>query len=202
MPQGQDAAQVRRNPCMIGTRGKKSQNERRNMAEKEDMLRVGVYSNTHGIRGEIKVFPTTDDATRFKKLKKVFLDTREGLKEFTIIQVKFFKQMVILKFKEISNINEIEPYKGCDLLIERKDAVPLEENEYFICDIIGAEVYTEDGELFGSLKDVMTTGANDVYVVTTTEKKEVLLPVIPDCVKEIDTEHKKVVVHIMKGLLD
>lgn len=165
------------------------------------MLRVGVYSNTHGIRGEIKVFPTTDDATRFKKLKKVFLDTREGRKEFTIVQVKFFKQMVILKFKEINHINEIEPYKGCDLLIERKDAVPLAENEYFICDIIGAEVYTEDGTLFGRLKDVMTTGANDVYVVTTTEEKEVLLPVIPDCVKDIDIENKKVVVHIMKGLL-
>ena len=165
------------------------------------MLRVGVYSNTHGIRGEIKVFPTTDDATRFKKLKKVFLDTREGRKEFTIVQVKFFKQMVILKFKEINHINEIEPYKGCDLLIERKDAVPLAENEYFICDIIGAEVYTEDGTLFGRLKDVMTTGANDGDVVTTTEEKEVLLPVIPDCVKDIDIENKKVVVHIMKGLL-
>lgn len=169
---------------------------------KEDMLRVGVYSNTHGIRGEIKVFPTTDDAARFKKLKTIFFDTREGLKEFTITQVKFFKQMVILKFKEINNINEIEKYKGCDLLISREDAVPLEENEYFICDILGAEVYTEDGALFGHLKDVMTTGANDVYVVTTTEKKEVLLPVIPDCVKEIDTENKKVVVHIMKGLMD
>lgn len=171
------------------------------MAEKENMLRVGVYSNTHGLRGEIKVYPTTDDVNRFKKLKKVFLDTKEGLKELSICQVKFFKQMVILKFKEINNINEIECFKGCDLLIERKDAVPLEENEYFICDIIGAEVYTEDGELFGSLRDVLTTGANDVYVVTTKEKKEVLLPVIPDCVKEIDTENKKVVVHIMNGLL-
>lgn len=168
---------------------------------KEDMLRVGVFSNTHGIRGEIKVFPTTDDPKRFEELKSVYFDTREGLKKYTIAQVRYFKQMVILRFKEIQNINDIEKYKGCDLLISREDAVPLEEDEYFICDIIGAEVVTEEGEVFGTLKEVMTTGANDVYVVMTENHKEVLLPVIPDCVKEIDIENKRVVVHIMEGLM-
>lgn len=168
----------------------------------EDMLRVGVYANTHGVRGEIKVFPTTDDTSRFKKLKKVYLDLGKEKMELEIQSVRFFKNMVILKFKGIDNINDIEKYKGKDLLIQRKDAVKLDEDEYFICDIIGSKVVTEDGEEVGSLKEVLQTGANDVYVVTTPDKKEILLPVIKDCVLDVNTEEKIVTVHLMAGIMD
>lgn len=167
----------------------------------EDMLRVGVFANTHGVRGEIKVFPTTDDTARFKKLKKVYLDTGKEKLELEVQSARFAKNMVILKFKGIDNINDIEKYKGKDLLVNRDQAVKLKKDEYFICDIIGANVVTEEGTLVGELKEVLQTGANDVYVVETPEKKEVLLPVIPDCVLDVDTENKKVTVRMMAGLL-
>lgn len=166
----------------------------------EQLLRVGVISSTHGVRGEVKVYPTTDDVNRFKKLKKVVLDTGREYMDLEISGVKFFKNMVILKFKGIDNINDIEKYKGKDLLVTRDQAVPLEEDEYFIYDIIGAKVVTEDGKEFGELKEVLQTGANDVYVVKTTEGKEILLPVIEECILNIDIENKVVTAHIMPGL--
>lgn len=165
------------------------------------MFRVGVIANTHGIRGEVKVFPTTEDPKRFEWLKEVLLDTGKENVLLEIQKVRYFKNLVIVKFKGIDNINDIEKYKGMDLYVTRENAIPLEEDEYYIADIIGAEVETEDGKQFGVLKDVLETGANLVYIVEH-EGKEVLLPVIPDCVKDIDTEKKKVVVHIMPGLLD
>lgn len=168
----------------------------------ENMLRVGVFANTHGIRGEIKVFPTTDDVTRFKKLKTLYLDKGTELMKLEVSSVRFFKNMVIMKFKGIDNINDIEKYKGKDLLIERKQAVPLQKNEYFICDIIGSDVVTEKGEEIGTLKEVLQTGANDVYVVKTNEGKEVLFPVIDECVLDINTEEKVVTVRLMPGIMD
>ena len=129
----------------------------------EDMLRVGVISSTHGVRGEVKVFPTTDDPARFEDLETVFLDTgREKLK-LEISGVKFFKNMVILKFKGYDNINDIEKYRGKDLWITRDQAVPLGEDENFVADLIGLSVVTDQGETLGVMKDVMFTGANDVY---------------------------------------
>ncbi|MDO4296288.1 MAG: ribosome maturation factor RimM [bacterium] len=168
----------------------------------EEFLRVGVISSTHGIRGEVKVYPTTDDIARFQDLKEVWLDTKREKQLLHVTGVKFFKNMAILRFKEFSDINEIEKYKGCDLLVDRAHAVKLEEGEYFIADLLGLAVVTEDGEAFGTLEDVMQTGANDVYVVRTNEGKEVLLPVIPDCVLDVNLEEKRVTVHIMDGLLD
>ncbi len=167
----------------------------------QEYFRVGVIANTHGIRGEVKVFPTTEDPQRFKGMKEILLDTGKEKLELEVASVKFFKNLVILKFKGIDNINDIEKYKGMDLLVTRENAIPLEEGEYYIADIIGAKVVTEDGEDFGVLKDVLTTGANDVYVVEH-EGKEVLLPVIPDCVLARDIEQKLVTIHVMKGLLD
>lgn len=167
----------------------------------EDFFRVGVIANTHGIRGEVKVFPTTDDVERFKWLKDVYLDTGKEKIKLEVAGVRFFKNLVIVKFKGIDNINDIEKYKGKDLLVTREDAVPLEEDEYYITDILGAEVYTEDGKIFGKLEDVLETGANLVYVVKH-NGKEVLLPAIPDCVKDVDVEAHKVVVSILPGLLD
>lgn len=168
----------------------------------EQLLRVGVIANTHGIRGEVKVFPTTDDINRFKKLKKTILDTGQEQIELNIVSVKFFKNMVILKFKEFDNINDIEKYKGCNLLVTRDNAVKLNKGEYFIADILGANVYLEDGSEFGILRDVLQTGANDVYVVDTVSGREVLIPSIPQCIIERNIEEKKIVVHLLKGLMD
>ena len=167
-----------------------------------DMLRVGVISSTHGIRGEVKVFPTTDDPARFKWLKDVVLVTNRGNIPLEATGVKFFKQFAILKFKGIDNINDIEMYKGCDLMVTRENAVPLEEDEYYIADLIGLMVVTDDGKTLGKLKDVLQTGANDVYVVETAAGKEVLLPVIRECVLDIDLKAGVVTVHVMPGLLD
>ena len=168
----------------------------------EDMLRVRVISSTHGVRGEVKVFPTTDDPARFEDLETVFLDTgREKLK-LEISGVKFFKNMVILKFKGYDNINDIEKYRGKDLWITRDQAVPLGEDENFVADLIGLSVVTDQGETLGVMKDVMFTGANDVYVVERENGKELLLPAIKDCILDVDLEEGVMTVHVLDGLLD
>lgn len=166
----------------------------------EQFLQVGVISSTHGIRGEVKVFPTTDDALRFKKLKKVLLDTGRERLELEVQSVKFFKQFVIVKFRGIDNINDIEQYKGSALLVSREDAVALEENEYYIADLIGMDVET-DGEHFGVLRDVMETGANEVYVIDTDSHGEVLVPAIRDCILDVDVEARKMKIRLLEGLL-
>lgn len=166
----------------------------------EQFLQVGVISSTHGIRGEVKVFPTTDDPARFKKLKKVLLDTGKERLELEIQSVKFFKQFVIVKFRGIDNINDIEKYKGKSLMVPREDAVQLEEDEYYIADLIGMEVYT-DGGRFGTLKDVMETGANEVYIIDSDEHGEVLVPAIHDCILDVDVEKQTMKIHLMDGLI-
>lgn len=168
----------------------------------EKMLQVGAITSTHGIRGEVKVFPTTDDPNRFKKLKEVVLDTGKEQLTLEIQSVKFFKQFVILKFKGYDNINDIEKYKGKNIYVTRENAVKLEKDEYFIADMIGSVVEDEDGNVLGTLKDVMQTGANDVYVVENQEGKELLFPAIKECVLQVDIEQQKITVHIMPGLLD
>lgn len=168
----------------------------------EELFRVGVISNTHGIRGEVKVYPTTDNVRRFDDLKEVILDTGKEQLNLHVTSVKYFKNMVILKFKEFDNINDIIPYKGMDLLVTRENTIPLEEGEYYIADIIGSKVITDEDKILGTLTDVLQTGANDVYVVKSKDGKEVLLPSIEECILDRDIENKIVKVHIMKGLLD
>lgn len=168
----------------------------------EDLLRVGVISSAHGIRGEAKVFPTTDDPERFKLLKYVRLAEGNETKELEITGVKFFKRMVILKFKGYDSIEDIEKLKGRDLLVTRDQAVKLEPGENFIADLIGLSVVTDEKERLGTLTDVIKTGANDVYQVTTAQGKELLLPAIGECVLEVDLEAGAVTVHLMDGLLD
>ena len=166
----------------------------------EQFLQVGVISSTHGIRGEVKVFPTTDDPMRFKKLKKVFLDTGRERIELEVQSVRFFKQFAIVKFKGIDNINDIERYKGKGLFVPREDAVPLGEDEYYIADLIGMEVFTEDGH-FGVVKDVIETGANEVYIIESDEHGEVLIPAIRQCVLDVNVEEKKMKIRLMDGLI-
>ncbi|MDD6213229.1 MAG: ribosome maturation factor RimM [Clostridiales bacterium] len=167
----------------------------------EDFFQVGIYANTHGVRGEIKVFPTTDDPKRFRRLKQVIMRTEKEEFVLEIQSVRFAKQMVLLKFKGIDNINDIERYKGSGLFVPRKDAVPLKKDEYFVADLIGLTVYTDEGEELGTLSEVIQTGANDVYVVQTDEK-ELLLPAIAQCVQSVSLEEGKMIVHMMEGLMD
>lgn len=167
----------------------------------EKLLQVGVISSTHGVRGEVKVFPTTDDVKRFKKLKKVILDTGREHLPLEIESVKFFKQFAILKFKGIDNINDIEKYKGKSLLVDRENAVKLRKDEYFIADMIGLTVFTDDGEEFGKFRDVLETGANDVYIIDSLKHGEVLVPAIKQCILDVDIENGKMVIHLMEGLV-
>ena len=168
----------------------------------EQYLKVGVITSTHGIRGEVKVFPTTDEPERFRDIKRLFLQTKNERMELEVAGVKFFKQMVILKFKEFDSINDVEKYKGCELYVSRDQAVPLEENEYYIADLIGMEVRLEDGNLLGTLKDVLETGANDVYCVETKNYGEVLIPAIKQCIIKVEVEEGRMTVRLLPGLID
>lgn len=168
----------------------------------KERLQVGVISSTHGVRGEVKVFPTTDDMTRFKKLKEVILVTEKTEKVLKITSVKFFKQFAILKFDGIDTLNDVEVYKGASLFVDRKNAVKLEKDEYFIADLIDLTVNDENGKELGTLIDVMKTGANDVYIVKNEEGRELLFPAIKECILNIDFKKKTMTVHVMDGLLD
>lgn len=168
----------------------------------ENLLKVGVITTTHGVRGEVKVFPTTDDAERFLDISYVLLDTGKEMLRLEIQGVKFFKNLAILKFKGIDNINDIEKYKGRDLWIPREEAQELGEDEYYIGDLIDMQVRLEDGSSFGVVKDVLETGANDVYVVTREDGQEVLLPAIHECILDVNLDENVMTVHLMKGLLE
>ncbi len=168
----------------------------------EEIFQVGIITSTHGLRGEVKVFPTTDDAKRFKRLKEVILDTGREKLTLEIEGVKFFKQLVILKFKGIDNINDVEKYKKKSLYVTRENAVRLSRDEYFIADLLGMEVTDEQNEKIGVLKDVMQTGANDVYVITMTDGRQLLLPAIKQCILNVDLENNVMQIHVLEGLLD
>lgn len=168
----------------------------------EDLLQVGIITSTHGVRGELKVYPTTDDPRRFRRLKEVVLDTGKEKMNLEIEGVKFFKQFVILKFKGLDNINDIEKYRQKSLYVTRKNAVRLQRDEYFIADLIGLKVQDEDGKELGTVKDVIETGANDVYEVEMADGKSLLLPAIKQCILNVDVENGTMQVYVLEGLLD
>lgn len=168
----------------------------------EDLLQVGIITSTHGVRGEVKVYPTTDDPRRFRRLKEVVLDTGREKLNLEIEGVKFFKQFVILKFKGLDNINDIEKYRQKSLYVTRKNTVRLQRDEYFIADLIGLKVQDEDGKELGTVKDVIETGANDVYEVEMADGKSLLLPAIKQCILNVDVENGTMQVHVLEGLLD
>ena len=168
----------------------------------EDLLQVGIITSTHGVRGEVKEYPTTDDPRRIRRLKEVVLDTGREKLNLEIEGVKFFKQFVILKFKGLDNINDIEKYRQKSLYVTRKNAVRLQRDEYFIADLIGLKVQDEDGKELGTVKDVIETGANDVYEVEMADGKSLLLPAIKQCILNVDVENGTMQVHVLEGLLD
>ncbi len=168
----------------------------------EDLLQVGVITTAHGVRGEVKVFPTTDDPARFKKLKNVILDTGKTQMELEITGVKFFKNLVILKFKGFDDRNDVEKLRQAKLLVTRENAVELAEDEYFIADLIGLRAYSDEGEDLGKIADVLQTGANDVYVIKQDGCADLLVPAIHECVKAVEIEEGRMVLHLLPGLRD
>ena len=168
----------------------------------EDLLQVGAITSTHGVRGEVKVFPTTDDVKRFSKLKEVELETPTGTTTLHIRGVKYFKQFAILKFEEYDSLNDVESIKGRKLFVTRKNAVKLQKDEYFIADLIGMKVVDPEMQVEGELMDVLQTGANDVYDITLSDGRNFLLPAIADCIKKVDMKERVITIHILEGLLD
>lgn len=168
-----------------------------------DRFQVGVIASTHGLHGEVNVFPTTEDPNRFKKLKKVTLHTKRGEEiELDVQSANFFKKFVIVKFKQFNDINEVEKLKGCELTIERKDAIKLQPGEYYCADLIGLTIVDEEGTVLGTLVDVIQTGANDVYEMKREDGEEnVYIPAIKDCILDIDIENKQIKIHVIPGLL-
>jgi 16S rRNA processing protein RimM len=167
-----------------------------------ERFQVGVITTPHGLKGEVKVFPTTDDPGRFRVLRELILKEKKSERVLKVRSVKFFKQFVILGFEGLNRIEDVEQLRGCSLLVERKDAVPLEENEYYIADLIGLSVRKEDGTEIGTLFEVLETGANDVYVVKREGMKNLLLPAISQCILDVQPEQGFMTVHIMEGLED
>ena len=167
----------------------------------DNFLEIGQIVNSYGIKGFFKVVPFTDNITRFDDLKNIYIEKNKKLEKKEIEEVKYHKNLVLLKIKGIDDINDTEQYKNCYLKIDRKNAAKLPEDSYFITDIIGIEVFTEDGELLGNVIDVFPTGSNDVYVVKDELGKQILLPAIGDVVKKVDIISKKMTVKLIAGLI-
>ena len=172
------------------------------MEKKErDYLAVGKIVNTHGIRGELRVIPMTSDISRFDYLLYTWIRVDGKLKEYRVSKVRYHKQFVLVKLQGFDSMTDAEALKGCELLVDRQNARPLEEDEYFICDLIGMKVYEED-RLLGELTEVLETGSNDVYVVTGEDKKEILVPALKQVVTLVDLKNKSMQVKLPEGLLD
>jgi len=170
--------------------------------EMVEYLEVGKIQNTHGVRGEVKVIPLTDDASRFSDLEWIYIDKNGVLEKYFIESVKYFKNLVILKFKGIDDMDAAMGLKGLFLKVDREHAVKLPEGSYFICDIIGCSVFEEDGVLLGEVKDVISTGSNDVYVVKSENGREILVPALKSVVKNVSVPEQRITVSLPEGLVD
>lgn len=169
---------------------------------KQEYLEIGKIVNTHGVKGEVKVIPLTDDPERFLKLKKVYMDKVTSVEFIEIENVRFHKNFVILKFKGINDLNTAETLKELYLKIDRENAVKLPKDSYFVCDLIGCEVFDDKGSSLGILNEILKTGSNDVYCVGQENGKPLLIPALKSVVKEISIETKKIIVSLPKGLID
>lgn len=163
-------------------------------------LEIGQIVNTFGIKGELKVTPFTDDINRFDDLEKVYVKTRKDEKLYKVENVRYHKNMVLLKLEGIENPEQAELLKNSYLEIDREDAIPLEEGQYFIVDLIGLEVYTDEGKLLGKVDDIYNTGANDIYVIKDELGKQILLPGIKEVIKEVKLDDR-IIVHLIPGLI-
>lgn len=168
----------------------------------EKYLEIGQIVNTFGIKGQVKIVPFTDDITRFDELKEIYIEKKNELKLFQIEQVNYKKNMVILKLKGIETVEEAEKLRNCYLKIDRKNAKKLPKDTYFIVDLLGLDVYTDEGKLLGKVDDIYNAGSSDIYVIKDELGKQILLPAIKDVLKEVDLENQKIIVHLIKGLVD
>ncbi len=164
-------------------------------------LEIGQIVNTFGIKGMVKIKPFTDDINRFDKLKKVYIKNKDGKKEYQIQEVKYHKNMVLMKLEGIDTVEQADLLRQSYLLVNRDDEEPLEEGVYYIVDLIGLEVYTDEGVLLGNVDDIFNTGSNDIYVVKDGKGKQILLPGIPDVIKDVDLEKGRITVHLIPGLV-
>ncbi len=167
-----------------------------------DLLEVGKIINTHGLKGEVKVSPWTDTPDCFEDLKTLYLKKGKEDISLTITGIKYQKNNLIVKFSELCDINMAEPLKNSVLYAKRSDLGELPEGVYYIADLIGLSVKKEDGTLLGKIKDVLQTGANDIYEVEREEKKPLLIPVIDNVVLKVDFENKEITVRLLDGLED
>ena len=164
-------------------------------------LEIGQIVNTFGIKGMVKVNPFTDDIKRFDKLKTIYIENKKGRKEYEIEEVKYHKGMVLIKLKGIDNPEQADLLRQSYLLVDREKEEPLEKGVYYIVDLLGLEVYTDNNKLLGTVDDIFNTGSNDIYVVKDELGKQILLPGISEVIKEINLEKKKMIVHLIKGLI-
>lgn len=167
-----------------------------------DFYKVGTIVNTHGIRGEVRVIASTDfPEERFQKGNTVYIDNKEHT-ELEIQTVREHKQFILLSFKDKQNINDIEKYKGMDIMVSEEELQDLDDGEYYYKDIIGSNVVTEDGQAVGQVSEIFETGANDVWVVKRAGKEDLLLPMIDDVILSVDVDAKQVVIDLLEGLDD
>ena len=164
-------------------------------------LEIGQIVNTFGIKGMVKVKPFTDDIRRFDELKTVYVEKNNNQTEYEIEEVKYHKDMVLIKFKGIDKVEQAETLRNSYLTVSRDSVEKLEEGRYYIVDLLGLEVYTDEQVLLGTLEDIFNTGSNDIYVVKDKQGKQILLPAIQDVIKQIDIENKKIIVHLLPGLI-
>lgn len=164
-------------------------------------LEIGQIVNTFGIKGMVKIKPFTDDIRRFDKLEKVYIENKKSRKEYEIEEVKYHKNMVLMKLKGIDNPEDANLLRQSYLLVDRENEEPLEEGVYYIVDLLGLEVYSDDNKLLGTVQNIFNTGSNDIYDVKDELGKRILLPGIPDVIKEVDLENKKIIVHLIPGLI-
>ena len=164
-------------------------------------LEIGQIVNTFGIKGMVKVKPFTDNIERFSNLEKIYIKNKSGQTEYKIQEVKYHKNMVLIKFEGIENPEQADLLRNSYLIVDRETEEPLEAGRYYIVDMIGLDVFTDDNEYLGKLEDIYNTGSNDIYVVKNELGKQVLLPAIEDVIKNIDMDNKKVIVHLIPGLV-
>ena len=164
-------------------------------------LEIGQIVNTFGIKGMVKVKPFTDNIERFSNLEKIYIKNKSGQTEYKIQEVKYHKNMLLVKFEGIENPEQADLLRNSYLIVDRETEEPLEAGRYYIVDMIGLDVFTDDNEYLGKLEDIYNTGSNDIYVVKNELGKQVLLPAIEDVIKNIDMDNKKVIVHLIPGLV-
>lgn len=163
-------------------------------------LELGQIVNVKGLKGEVKVNSFTDDNTKFERISKVFVKQKETMKEYEIEKVGYNKNQVIIKFKDINSIEEAETLRNSYILVDREIFGSLPEGVYYIADLIGLDVYTENGEYLGKVEDIYNTGSNDIYVVKDDLGKQILLPGIDEVIKNIDLDQGKIIVNLIEGL--